>query len=107
MVNLQSRVRVFDYVPRPLFVYHEVTTLQRSLPLWMFRKHCKQWLNDVATLKHLLNRKIECFRGRHSRPIFKFWKNGLFICSIDRVLIVDLRNIVCWVGISYFGMHSA
>ena len=58
MVNLQSRVRVFDYVPRPLFVYHEVTTLQQSLPLWMFRKHCKQWLNDVATLKHLLNRKL-------------------------------------------------
>ena len=70
MVNLQSRLCVFDYVPRPLFVYHEVTTLQRSLPLWMFRKHCKQWLNDVATLKHLLNRKIECFRDIHR--IFPF-----------------------------------
>ena len=65
MVNLQLRVRVFDYVPCPLFVYHEVTTLQRSLPLWMFRKHCKQWLNDVETLKHLLNRKIEYFRDIH------------------------------------------
>ena len=31
--------------------------------------------------------------GRHSSPIFEFWKNGLFICSIDRVLIADLRNI--------------
>ena len=73
MVNLQSRVRVpFDYVPRPLSVYHEVTetTLQRNLLLWMFRKHCKQWLNDVATLKHLLNRKIECFRDIHR--IFPF-----------------------------------
>ena len=70
MVNLQSRVCVFDYVPRPLFVYHEVTTLQRSLPLWIFRKHCKQWLNDVATLKHLLNRQIECFRDTHR--IFPF-----------------------------------
>ena len=30
---------------------------------------------------------------RHSSPIFKFWKNGLFISSIDRVLIADLRNI--------------
>ena len=30
---------------------------------------------------------------RHSSPIFKFWKNGLFICSTDRVLIADLRNI--------------
>ena len=29
---------------------------------------------------------------RHSRPIFKFWKNGHFICSIDRVLIAHLRN---------------
>ena len=65
MVNLQSRVRVFDYVPRPLFVYHEVTTLQQSLPLWMFRKRCKQWLNDVATVKHLLNHKIECFCDIH------------------------------------------
>ena len=70
MVNLQSRVRMFDYVPRQLFVYHEVTTLQRSLPLWMFRKHSKQWLNDVATLKHLLNHKIECFRDIHR--IFPF-----------------------------------
>ena len=65
MVNLQLRVHVFDYVPRLLFVYHEVTTLQQSLPLWMFKKRCKQWLNDVATLKHLLNRKIECFRDIH------------------------------------------
>ena len=70
MINLQSRVRMFDYVPCPFFIYHEVTTLQRSLPLWMFRKHCKQWLNDVATLKHLLNRKIECFRDIHR--IFPF-----------------------------------
>ena len=31
--------------------------------------------------------------SRHSRLILKFWKNGLFICSIDRVLIADLRNI--------------
>ena len=53
MGNLQALVRVFDYVPCPLFVYHEVTTLQRSLPLWMFRKLCKQCLSDVATLKHL------------------------------------------------------
>ena len=30
---------------------------------------------------------------RHSRPIFKFWKNGLFTCSIDRVLVADLINI--------------
>ena len=65
MVNFQSHVHVFDYVPRLLLVYHEVTTLQRSSPLWMFRKHCKQWLNDVATLKHLLNRKIECFHDTH------------------------------------------
>ena len=28
----------------------------------MFRKCCKQWLSDVATVKHLLNHKIECFR---------------------------------------------
>ena len=65
MVNLQSRVHMFAYVPHPLFVYHEVTTLQQSLPLWMFRQYCKQWLKDVATLKHLLNRKIECFRDIH------------------------------------------
>ena len=65
MVNLQSCVCVFDYVPRSLFVYHEVTTLQQSLPLSMFRKCCKQWLNDVATLKHLLNHKFECFRDIH------------------------------------------
>ena len=70
MVHLQSRVRVFKYVPCPLFVYHEVTTLQRSLPLWMFRKRCKQWLNDVATLKHLLNHKIECFRDIHRIFLF-------------------------------------
>ena len=70
MVNLQSHVCVFDYVPCLLFVYHEVTTLQRSLPLWMFRKYCKQWLNDVATLKHLLNRKIECFRDIHRIFLF-------------------------------------
>ena len=70
MVNLQSRVRMFDYVPRPLFVYHEVATLQRSLPLLMLRKHCKQWLNEVATLKHLLNRKIECFRDIHRIFLF-------------------------------------
>ena len=36
----------------------------------MFRKHCKQWLNDVATLKQLLNGKIECFRDIHR--IFPF-----------------------------------
>ena len=29
-------------------------------------------------------------RNRQSSPIFEFW---LFICSIDRVLIADLRNI--------------
>ena len=39
-----------------------------------------------------LNSSIYNF-SRHSSPIFKFWKNGLFICSIDRVLIADLRNI--------------
>ena len=31
--------------------------------------------------------------SRHSSPIFKFWENGFFIYSIDRVLIADLRNI--------------
>ena len=66
MVNLQLHVHMFVYVPRPHFVYHEVTTLQHSLSLWMFRKLCKQCLNDVATLKHLLNHKIECFRDIHS-----------------------------------------
>jgi len=40
--------------------------------------------------------------------ILKFWKRGLFICPIERVLIADLsNNIACWVGISYFSMHGA
>ena len=81
MVNLQSRVSVFDYVPRPLFVYHEVTTLQRSLSLWTFRKRCKQWLNDVATLKHLLNRKIECFCDIHRICLF-------MLTNVTAVLLV-------------------
>jgi len=46
--------------------------------------------------------------ARHSSPIFKLWKFELFICSVDRVLIADLRKyIVCKVENSYFGMHGA
>ena len=55
---------------------------------------------------------ISCYNSvalsRHSSPIFKFWKNVLFICSIDKS--IDCRSqkyIVCWVGINYFGMHNA
>jgi len=31
--------------------------------------------------------------SRHSSPKLKFWKFQLFICSKDRVMIADLRNI--------------
>jgi len=31
--------------------------------------------------------------SRHSSPKLRFWKFQLFICSKDRVMIADLRNI--------------
>ena len=57
--------------------------------------------NVVGTSKLHENQFLHHFKhfwgrvpfNRHSSPIFKFWKNRLFICSIDRVLIADLRNI--------------
>ena len=36
---------------------------------------------------------VNAYSSRYSSPKLKFWKFQLFICSTDRAMIVDLRNI--------------